>query len=42
VLVLRVLTARVEPAMQLLAGGRAAWRGAAWGLQAHAPRIWST
>jgi len=42
VLVLRVLAARVEPAMQLLASVRAAWRRAAWGLDAQTPRIWST
>jgi len=42
VLVLRVLADRVEPAMQLLARVRAAWRRAAWGLDAHTPRIWST
>jgi len=42
VLVLRVLAGRVEPAMQLLARVRAAWRRAAWGRDAHTPRIWST
>jgi urease accessory protein len=42
VLVLRVLAARIEPAMKLLARVRAAWRGAAWGLEAQTPRIWST
>ena len=41
-LVLRMLAGRVEPAMQLLARVRAAWRHAAWGLDAHTPRIWST
>ena len=42
VLVLRVLAARIEPAMKLLARVRAAWRLAAWGLEAQTPRIWST
>jgi urease accessory protein len=42
VLVLRVLAPRVEPAMQLLAAARAAWRSAAWGLAAEPPRIWRT
>jgi len=40
--VLRVLAPRVEPAMQLLAAARAAWRSAAWGLAAEPPRIWRT
>jgi len=40
--VLRVLCARVEPAMQLLARVWAAWRHTAWDLQACAPRIWRT
>ncbi len=40
--VLRVLAARVEPAMKLLAEVRAGWRQAAWGLAASPPRIWRT
>jgi urease accessory protein len=42
VLVLRVLAPQVEPAMQLLAAVRAAWRQLGWGLQAEPPRIWRT
>jgi urease accessory protein len=42
VLVLRVLAPQVEPAMQLLAAVRAAWRREAWGLHAEPPRIWRT
>ncbi len=42
VLVLRVLAAGVEPAMDLLARVRAAWRQAAWQLPAEPPRIWRT
>jgi urease accessory protein len=42
VVVLRALAARVEPAMQLLAAVRAAWRAEAWGLAAEPPRIWRT
>ena len=42
VLVLRVLAAGVEPAMSLLQRVRAAWRLAAWGLQAEPPRVWRT
>ena len=42
VVVLRVLAARVEPVMQLLAAARAAWRQQAWGLAAEPPRIWRT
>lgn len=42
VLVLRVLAARVEPAMQLLQAVRACWRRAAWGLDGVAPRVWRT
>ncbi len=42
VVVLRVLAARVEPALQLLRGVRAAWRGLAWGLPGVSPRVWST
>ena len=40
--VLRVLAARVEPVMALLAQVRGAWRQAAWGLAANPPRIWRT
>lgn len=40
--VLRVLAERVEPAMQLLARVRGAWRREAWGLEPHPPRIWRT
>ncbi len=40
--VLRVLAARVEPAMALLTQVRARWRALAWGLQACAPRVWRT
>jgi len=32
----------VEPAMQLLAAVRAAWRWEAWRLKAEPPRIWRT
>jgi urease accessory protein len=42
VVVLRVLAARVEPALQLLARVRALWRLQAWGLAAEPPRIWRT
>jgi urease accessory protein len=42
VVVLRAVADRVEPAMALLAAVRAAWRQAAWGLQAHPPRVWRT
>jgi urease accessory protein len=42
VLLLRVLAPRVEPALALLARVRAAWRRAAWGLDAAPPRIWRT
>jgi urease accessory protein len=42
VLELRVLAPKVEPAMQLLAAVRAAWRREAWGLAAEPPRIWRT
>lgn len=41
-IVLRVLAQRVEPAMRLLAAVRGAWRGVAWGLAAHPPRVWRT
>jgi urease accessory protein len=42
VVVVRVLAARVEPAMALLAAVRAAWRAEAWQLKAEPPRIWRT
>ncbi|MDO9071755.1 MAG: urease accessory protein UreD [Rubrivivax sp.] len=42
VVVLRLLAPRLEPAMQLLAQVRAAWRQEAWGLAAQPPRIWRT
>jgi urease accessory protein len=42
VLMLRVLAPRVEPAFALLAQVRAAWRRAAWDLDAAPPRIWRT
>jgi urease accessory protein len=42
VVLLRVLAPRVEPVMALLARVRAAWREAAWQLQAHPPRVWRT
>ncbi len=40
--VLRVLGARVEPVIALLAAVRAAWREIAWGLAAEPPRVWRT
>ena len=42
VVVLRVLAPRVEAAMTLLAGVRAAWRQLAWSLAAETSRIWRT
>lgn len=42
VVVVRVLAARVEPALALLIGVRAAWRRAAWSLDAVPPRVWQT
>jgi urease accessory protein len=42
VVVLRVLAARVEPAMRLFAAVRAAWRATAWQLPAAPPRVWRT
>ena len=42
VVVLRVLSARVEPAMNLLTQVWAAWRQQAWALPACAPRVWRT
>jgi urease accessory protein len=41
-IVLRTLAPCVEPALQLLAQVRAAWRHEAWGLAAEPPRIWRT
>jgi urease accessory protein len=41
-LVLRVLAPVVEPAMTLMQAVRAAWRQAAWSLDAAPPRIWRT
>jgi urease accessory protein len=40
--VLRALGGPVEPLMQLLIAGRAAWRRTAWDLAAAPPRIWQT
>ena len=42
VLTLRVLSARVEPAMTLLTRVWARWRELAWALPACAPRVWRT
>jgi urease accessory protein len=42
VVVLRVLADRVEQAVTLLAGVRAAWRQAVWSLAAEPPRVWRT
>ncbi len=42
VLVLRVLTPLVEPAMQLLRAVRSAWRQELWQLPPGIPRIWAT
>jgi urease accessory protein len=42
VIVLRALAERVEPAMALLVAVRAAWRRAAWALDAEPPRVWRT
>jgi len=42
VVVLRVLAARVEPAMQLLTRVWSRWREQAWGLPPQPPRIWRT
>lgn len=39
---LRVLSPRVEPAMRALQAVRAAWRRIAWALEPHPPRIWQT
>ena len=41
-IVLRVLSARVEPAMNLLTQVWARWREQAWALPACAPRVWRT
>lgn len=40
--VLRALSPRVEPVMELLVQVRAAWRREAWALDGTAPRIWRT
>jgi urease accessory protein len=40
-LVVRVLSPLVEPAMQLLKAVRSAWRPAAWNIPAVAPRTWA-
>ncbi len=42
VLVLRAMAQRIEPVARLLRGTWAAWRAQAWGLEACAPRVWST
>ena len=42
VVVVRALADRVEPAMALLTAIWRAWRPLAWGLEACAPRVWST
>jgi urease accessory protein len=42
VVVVRALAVRVEPAMDLLVRIWRAWRPIAWGLEACAPRVWST
>ena len=42
VVVLRVLAARVEPALALLQAVRGRWRTLAWQLAPHAPRVWRT
>ena len=42
VVVVRALADRVEPAMDLLVRIWSAWRPLAWGLEACAPRVWST
>jgi len=39
---LRVLAARVEPAMDLLRQAWLRWRAQAWGLAAPMPRVWRT
>lgn len=40
--VLRAVAERVEPLMDLFRQVRGRWRGAAWALPGHAPRIWRT
>jgi len=42
VVLLRVLSSRVEPAMQLLQSVWSNWRDRAWQLEACAPRVWRT
>ncbi|MFT4241674.1 MAG: urease accessory protein UreD, partial [Acidovorax sp.] len=41
VVVVRVLSAQVEPAMQLLRQVWAAWRASLWQMRAEPPRIWA-
>ncbi|MEY4645453.1 MAG: Urease accessory protein UreD [Pseudomonadota bacterium] len=42
VMLVRVLSDRVEPALNLLKALRASWRHSMWGMQAPAPRCWAT
>lgn len=42
VMLVRVLSDRVEPALNLLKALRASWRYSMWGMQAPAPRCWAT
>ncbi len=42
IVAVRVLAARVEPALDLLGRVRAAWRALAWELPACVPRVWRT
>jgi urease accessory protein len=42
VIVMRLLAARVEPAMRVLRTVRRAWRTTAWGLNGEDPRVWQT
>jgi urease accessory protein len=42
IVLMRVLSARVEPAMRLLSQVWAAWRQLAWQIDACAPRVWRT
>ncbi|MFZ9298453.1 MAG: urease accessory protein UreD [Hylemonella sp.] len=42
VMLVRVLSDRVEPALNLLKALRASWRHSMWGMQAPAPRTWAT
>lgn len=41
VVVVRLIAAQVEPAMQLLRAIRLAWRQTLWGMAPHTPRIWA-